>query len=114
MRPLLERLVSIRLPADKHEEYRLKAAQHGLALSEYLRLRLDVDDHVDERIAQLRLALLDEADAAEPPQSQAVLLELLLLARRRAAPADLRTVHSDLAAMGVVPWTPDSPGRPPD
>lgn len=109
MQLLLERPVSFRLSAETHRKYEAAAAQIGMRLSQYLRFRLETEDTVSEHVSQLRLTLLDTgkpACSAEHPDP--VLLELLLLTRRTAAPSDLRATHAELQRQGIAPWIPGS------
>ncbi|WP_235488640.1 MULTISPECIES: hypothetical protein [unclassified Achromobacter] len=110
MRQLLECPVTFRLSADAHRRYEAAAKHSGMSLSQYLRARLETEDTVADQVAQLRLTLLDAGpDAAQPERAGTapILTELLLLARRAAAPGDLRAVHAELERQGVRPWTPD-------
>lgn len=106
MRPLLEKLISIRLSADEHQCYTRAAADLGLSLSEYLRLRLVSigDDYVADQIAQLRLTLLDNA-TTEENETTALMLETVLLLRRLCKPSELRSVHADMQRLGHPPWS---------
>lgn len=108
MRPLLECPVAFRLSAETYRKYEQAAAQAGLDLSKYLRNRLEAEDSVAEHVSQLRFALMDSGIG---PQDDGpvlpILLELLLLARRQAAPGDLRIAHAELQRQGIRPWTPD-------
>ncbi|WP_427183752.1 hypothetical protein ACL598_19000 [Bordetella bronchialis] len=108
MRPLLERAISFRLSDDKYRQYTAAAAEIGLRLSEYLRFRLDTEDHIGEQISQLRLALLDKDESeTDGGALMPLMLELLLLARKQASPAELRAVHQELDRLGHAPWTPE-------
>lgn len=115
--PLLEKPVRMRMSHDEHQAYLKAAADLGLSLSEYLRLRLvnAGEDLVADQIAQLRLALIDTSDddvargALRP-----LVLELLLLLRHLMKPGELRAVHAELQRLGITPWTPTQhkPGSP--
>lgn len=112
-RPLLEKLVSVRMSDDEYQKYLLAAAQAGLTLSEYLRLRLESvgEDQVANQIAQLRLTLLDNP-STDLGQPQPLLLEVLLLLRASLAPAALRATHAELKRQGLTPWSaPPYQGR---
>lgn len=107
---LLERPISFRLSDAARKRYEAAAAERGMTLSGYLRARLEIDDQVEDHVSQLRLALLDrdesESGGAAPTP---LLLELLLLARKQASPAELRAVHQELDRLGHAPWTPERP-----
>ncbi|MDH0090900.1 hypothetical protein N7373_05520 [Achromobacter mucicolens] len=108
MKPLLERPVSFRLSADAHQRYEAAAAQVGMRLSQYLRFRLEAEDSVSDQVAQLRLSLLDAGPSPEEAHgSHAVHLEILLLLRRLASPADVRAVHHELKRQHREPWSAD-------
>lgn len=112
---LLERLISFRLSAETHRKYAIAARQQGMDLSKYLRTRLETEDAIAEHLDQLRLTLLDRDPVQENLESfTAVLLEILLLTRRAATPADLRVVHYELERQGLAAWTPDPPSTRPD
>lgn len=107
MRSLLEQPVSLRLRADKYQRYQAEARKLGMGLSAYLRMRLDAEDDATEQITQLRLTLLEHGAHGSPGRPQAALtLELLLLMRRLASPADLRAVHQELERLGTPAWSP--------
>lgn len=114
--PLLEKFVGVRMSHDEHQDYLKAAADLGLSLSEYLRLRLvnAGGDMVADQIAQLRLALVDTSDddvargALRP-----LVLELLLSLRHLMKPAELRAVHAELQRLGVTPWAPMAAQSPP-
>lgn len=109
MRTLLERPVSFRLSAESHSKYEAAAAQLGMRLSQYLRLRLEVDDSVSEQVSQLRLTMLDVAPNSDTTaRTNPALVELLLLVRRGSSPSELRAVHNELERQGLTPWSPES------
>ncbi|WP_287955554.1 hypothetical protein [Achromobacter sp.] len=109
MRSLLERPVSFRLSAESYSKYEAAAAQLGMRLSQYLRLRLDVDDSVSEQVSQLRLTMLDVAPNSDTTAcTNPALVELLLLVRRGSSPGELRAVHNELERQGLTPWSPES------
>lgn len=109
MRTLLERPVSFRLSAESHSKYEAAAAQLGMRLSQYLRLRLEVDDSVSEQVSQLRLTMLDIAPNSDTTaRTNPALVELLLLVRRGSSPGELRAVHNELERQGLTPWSPES------
>lgn len=109
MRTLLERPVSFRLSAESYSKYEAAAAQLGMRLSQYLRLRLEVDDSVSEQVSQLRLTMLDVAPHSDTnAHANPALVELLLLARRSSSPAELRAVHHELERQGLTPWSPET------
>lgn len=106
MKPLLERPVSFRLSADAHQRYEAAAAQVGMRLSQYLRFRLEAEDSVSDRVAQLRLSLLDVGLPTEEAKGTlSIHLEILLLLRRLASPADVRAVRHELERQQIEPWS---------
>lgn len=108
MRTLLERPVSFRLSASAYQRYEASAAQIGMRLSQYLRFRLESDDSISDQVAQLRLSLLDAGPTLEGDQTSIpLLLEMLLLLRRLASPADVRAVHHELQRQHLDPWSAD-------
>ena len=114
MRRLLERPVSVRLSASMHQRYEQAAAERGMSLSAYLRDRLEIDDQMAEHVAQLRLTLMDTpASAHTDIAALPILLELLLLARRNAPPADRRAIHLELQRHGIPAWSPAKASDPP-
>lgn len=106
-RPLLERLISIRLSDKEHQQYLIAATKLGISLSEYLRIRLASvnESEVAEQIAQLRLTLLDNPGEM-PADLWPAMLEVLLLLRHICKPADVRSVHSELGRLGYDTWSP--------
>lgn len=110
MRTILDKLISIRISSEEHQTYQRAAADVGLSLSEYLRLRLVSigDDYVADQIAQLRLTLLDNTQAQEV-ETAAATIETLLLLRRLCKPAELHQIHNELTRLGYTPWTPPTP-----
>lgn len=109
MRTLLERPVSFRLSAESHSKYEAAATQLGMRLSQYLRLRLEVDDSVSEQLSQLRLTMLDVAPNSDATaRTNPALVELLLLVRRGSSPGEVRAVHHELERQGLTPWSPES------
>ncbi|QKH39644.1 hypothetical protein FOC84_10420 [Achromobacter pestifer] len=80
-----------------------------MRLSQYLRLRLEVDDSVSEQVSQLRLTMLDVAPNFDTTaRTNPALVELLLLVRRGSSPGELRAVHNELERQGLTPWSPES------
>ena len=115
--PLLEKFVGLRMSHDEYQSYLKAAADLGLSLSEYLRLRLvnAGEDLVADQIAQLRLALVDTSDDdVSRGALRLLMLELLLSLRHLMKPAELRTVHAELQRLGTTPWAPAQhrPGTP--
>lgn len=115
--PLLEKFVGVRMSHDEHQSYLKAAADLGLSLSEYLRLRLvnAGEDLVADQIAQLRLALVDTSDDdVSRGALRPLMLELLLSLRHLMKPAELRTIHAELQRLGTTPWAPaqHKPGTP--
>lgn len=107
MRPLLGKLISLRISEDEHQAYTRAAAELGISFSEYVRLRLVSvgNDYVAEQIAQLRLTLLDNTEPFAPDQTNPSLsLETLLLLRRICPPGAVRGVQSELKRLGYSPW----------
>lgn len=115
--PLLEKFVGLRMSHDEYQSYLKAAADLGLSLSEYLRLRLvnAGEDLVADQIARLRLALVDTSDDdVSRGALRPLMLELLLSLRHLMKPAELRTVHAELQRLGTTPWAPAQhrPGTP--
>ena len=104
-RPLLERLISIRLSDDEHQHYLIAASKLGISLSEYLRLRLASvnENDVAEQIAQLRLTLLDNPGEV-PTDLWPAIAEVVLLLRHICKPGDVQAAHAELSRSGVTPW----------
>lgn len=109
MRPLLGKPISLRITEGEHQSYTHAAADLGVSLSEYIRLRLVSvsDDYVAQQIDQLRLTLLDNLPQ-DSHSSNPMLLEVLLLLRHICKPGDVSMVRAELERLGHTPWTPDS------
>lgn len=106
-RPLLERLISIRMSDDEHQHYVIAATKLGISLSEYLRLRLASvnESDVANQIAQLRLTILDNPGDV-PTDLWPAVAEVVLLLRHICKPGDVRAAHAELTRSGVTPWRP--------
>lgn len=106
-RPLLERLISIRMSDDEHQHYVIAATKLGMSLSEYLRLRLASvnENDVADQIAQLRLTILDNPGEV-PTDLWPAVAEVVLLLRHICKPGDVRAAHAELTRSGVTPWRP--------
>ena len=106
-RPLLERLISIRMSDEEHQHYVIAATKLGISLSEYLRLRLASanENDVADQIAQLRLTILDNPGDV-PTDLWPAVAEVVLLLRHICKPGDVRAAHAELTRSGVTPWRP--------
>lgn len=108
---MLGKLVSFRMSEDMHMSYLQAAADLGISLSEFLRLKLESigDEAVADQIAQLRLTLIDTKDPAESTaESYPILLETLLLLRKVCTPGDVRSIQNELRRIGYSPWSPET------
>ena len=108
MRPLLDKLISLRVSEEEYKAHRRAAAVLGVSPSEYLRMRIASasDEYVADQIAQLRLTLMDNLTPSGPGEGLLpILLEILLLLRQACSPEQLRSAQTELQRLGHSPWS---------
>ncbi|WP_029461064.1 hypothetical protein [Solidesulfovibrio alcoholivorans] len=110
--------VQVRLSMEKRLQYEDEAAQRGLPLSTYLRMRLEEGDRINENLAALRIMMLDgfsniESRLKKEQKSQqpeddidyGMMIEAIFLLRKIASPMDLNMIHKELKRQGIKIWT---------
>ena len=106
MREHLDGPISVRLSPTARQRCMVAAAERRMSLSQYVRERIEIDDHVAEQIKLLRLTILDLGLDQSQGAIFPIVLELLLLMRRQVSPGDSRAGRLELERQGIAPWTP--------
>ncbi len=103
--------VTIRLSDEAWARYSAQAETRGVALSTYLRQRLErQDEFLDSELA-LR-ARPAAPDPSPPPGPSGETVEMLLLLRVIAGPQNSRMIHAEVERQGFMVWSGDfSPRR---
>lgn len=114
--------IKLRLSPDKQLAYEDEAARQGIALSTYLRGRLDALDADQARNEALRAELangmaelrgiVERGGNAAPGDTSggtsgdtSMMLELLILMRAVAGPDKIKMAHAELKRQGLKYWT---------
>ncbi len=102
--------VTIRLSDEAWARYSSLAEARGVALSTFLRQRLE---HQDEFIeSQLALRARPAPEPSPPPGPSGETVEMLLLLRVIAGPQNSRMIHAEVERQGFEVWAGDfSPRR---
>lgn len=120
----LAEAIKVRLTEGQAAKYAAEADSRGVAISTYIRERLEAAENHSEELAGIRDALVELGDAVDELRAQgggnrqikasqdspgmaepsAVQIETLMLLRATASPEKLRMIRGELDRQGVKCW----------
>jgi len=122
----LAEAIKVRLTEGQAVRYAAEADSRGVAISTYIRERLEAADNRSEELAGIRDALVELGDTVDELRAQsgdnrqieasqnapstaepsAVQIETLMLLRAIASPEKLRMIRGELDRQGIESWQP--------